>query len=468
MPPIGSGSAALAGEAAAPRRRIVLYNPISGQGHLDAYARLYGRALAEAGHEVLLVAPTDAGAADYLARTSPEALARFRFVSFAEADATGTEREAAMRHASSRPRTGLVRRALAVAGWDGLRGLLGGVRRIAARHLPAPLRASIRRRVAPDAGLLSFREAKERIGSAAARVGWRPDLAVLLYLDMMRESAADVDAIGATDAPGWTGILFHPRLLAEPPRPPEAFLRSRTLRGLIFLVPDATQAYEAHAPHLRCLLAPDVADLEIGPEPTALAREIRARARGRTVVLLIGAITPHKGVETLLDVISASDPSRFFFAIVGAVHWSHFGSAEARLRAFREAPPENALFHEGYVEDERAYNDVLRASDILYAVYRPFRGSSNSLTKAAGLRLPILVDEASLMGQRVRAAEIGVTVPRDDVGAILSALDRLAILPQSAFRFEAFAADHSLEALSAALDERIADWVEGPRRVRSG
>src|SRR5690349_618753 len=60
---------------------IFLVNPISGRGHLDAYARLYSRALLELGHRVVLVAQTDAETISYLARNAPALAASFAFFS---------------------------------------------------------------------------------------------------------------------------------------------------------------------------------------------------------------------------------------------------------------------------------------------------------------------------------------------------------------------------------------------------
>src|SRR3569832_875124 len=63
-------------------KAIYLVNPLSGRGHLDAYARLYSRALLDLGYRVILVAKADAGTVDYLRRISVEYKTSFSFVSF--------------------------------------------------------------------------------------------------------------------------------------------------------------------------------------------------------------------------------------------------------------------------------------------------------------------------------------------------------------------------------------------------
>ena len=62
--------------------QIMLINPISGRGHLDAYARLYSRAMIELGHDVILCANSDGQTTRYL--DSNGCASKFRFVTFDE------------------------------------------------------------------------------------------------------------------------------------------------------------------------------------------------------------------------------------------------------------------------------------------------------------------------------------------------------------------------------------------------
>lgn len=66
-------------------KSIFLVNPISGHGHLDAYARLYSRALIELGYRVVLVAETDADTPGFLSRNTTFKEDLFSFVSFSQA-----------------------------------------------------------------------------------------------------------------------------------------------------------------------------------------------------------------------------------------------------------------------------------------------------------------------------------------------------------------------------------------------
>jgi len=95
------------------------------------------------------------------------------------------------------------------------------------------------------------------------------------------------------------------------------------------------------------------------------------------------------------------------------------------------------------------FNEVIQASDVIFAVYRDFKVSSNMPGKAAAFNKPILVAKGYLMGERVTNYGIGATVAEDDVLGMLSALNSLIDNPNlMAKNFEAYRQDFSVEALS--------------------
>ncbi len=438
---------------------VFLYNPISRQGHLDAYARLYARALVELGRRVVLVADGDADAVAYLDRCGVGAPGGFTFVPFAAAEAALAHlavRGIGPSHASLPAH----RRALAVFAEEGPAGVFRRGARVLRGALPGPLRRGLDAFAPappPPDGRLLFASMVDRVAGASRVSGVPPALILALYLDLMSERPDDVARLNDPDAVPWAGILFHPRAAADLSEPTEACFGARSARGALFLVPSAAAAYARRLPHLSFALAPDVADLETRPGPGPPA-EIAARAKGRTVVLLIGTLTPHKGVDTFLDIVVRSDSSRFFFAMVGTVHWEAFGRQADRLRRFCAAPPENAFVRVGYVGDERDYNAFVASCDVLYAAYLPFGGSSNTLSKAAGFCKPVLVTEGTLMAERVLEFGIGAAAPAGDAAAIARALDELARSPKSAFRFDAYLERHSLDALKAVLADALDRW----------
>ena len=448
---------------------IFLVNVISGRGHLDSYARLYTRCLLELGLEVILVAAADGGVADYIGRTAAAHAGRFRFLSSAEilnSRSVSAER-------GDRAAKPLHVRARLVLAEEGLRGLtlrLGLVplrilRRLARSILAHRHRAAILgwiknwTVVGRGHGRIPFAREDDAVETAVTIVGRPPGLVLHLYLDLMQGSRRDVVTLDKPGRPPWAGILFHPRSERQlRGRGPEAYFQSKKLRGMLFLVPDAVGRYKRAVPACDVVLVPDVADDEGPGRLPALAQDMRRLAAGRTIVLQIGSIAPHKGIAALIDVISRADRAQFFFAIVGEVHWESFGADAPRLRAFYAAPPENVLVHEGYMADERDYNGVFAAADVIYAVYHGFDSSSNSLTKAAAFRRKILVAEGTLMGKRVMASRLGGAAPSGNPAGILAALTALAEKPLDDFNFSGYADAHSLEALKAVLAEALPRW----------
>jgi glycosyltransferase involved in cell wall biosynthesis len=459
-------------------RTIFLVNPISGRGHLDSYARLYSKALVELGYRVVLIAETDGGTRQFLARNTAARQNLFSFVSFAQA---ADARPGADERAAPSARNTALHRALSVRREEGMIGIVLRLGRIALSLIPRSLRRSffgftrkvllrfssfrwarqLLESLLPDAGRISFQTMGRYFpGARIVSQQHLPDLVIYLYLDMMGETPRSVAALDAADSVAWTGILFHPRVARSPEAETETYFKSRTARGGIFLVPPAIDIYAKTLPHLQFTLVPDVADLELAAAPPPIAQAIRSRAAGRKIVLQVGTIAPHKGTTTLLDVIGRADSERFFFVFVGEVHWQSFGADEKRLRAFYAKPPENVLVHDGYLAEERDYNSLIAACDMIYAVYRDFNSSSNSLTKAAGLRRPILVAKDSLMGERVIKSGIGLLATDGDADEILAALESLAASPTDNFGFDRHMDEYSLDRLKLVLADALPGWIE--------
>ncbi|MBY5766740.1 glycosyltransferase family 4 protein [Rhizobium leguminosarum] len=434
---------------------IYLVNPISGHGHLDAYARLYARALTELGHQVVLIAPSDSGIIAYLERNAPAAVKSFCFFSF---DALDDE----LRSRSNNPRADLstFARARLVLAEEGLSGIHDRLRvyssRVVMRLFPT---------IGTFLGLdrsnprISFAPFPARIRLAREWSNLSEGLIFFLYLDMMAEDQQSLDALNGDDVLPWGGILFHPRsgeCLGL--KGPEQYLLTSKARGALFLVPEAAEDYRLACDTLSVAVVPDVADLEPADEPSAVAQSIRAKAGARTVVLQIGTLTPHKGILDLLEVIPRADPQRFFFAFVGKVYHETFGDDAGRIRDFFSNPPENVLMYNGFIDDERDYNSVVASADIAFAVYRNFPSSSNILTKAAEFNIPLLVSDRYMMGRLIREYDIGIAVPEGNPDLILTALITAAEREWPAENFQAYVGERSIERLKMVLGEAIRTW----------
>jgi hypothetical protein len=112
----------------------------------------------------------------------------------------------------------------------------------------------------------------------------------------------------------------------------------------------------------------------------------------------------------------------------------------------------NTFLRNHYFEDEKDMNAVIQAADIIFAVYKDFRISSNMLGKAAGFKKPILVSEKHLMGKRVFHYGIGCSAPENDAMIIFEKLETLNELAVPDGNFYKFSLDFSRNVLGDSLN----------------
>lgn len=445
-------------------------NAISGHGHLDLYARLYSAAALELGHSVVLITGDGEGVRQWLRTHCPNHLDRFTVL---------TRNELAPPETRPIPPDELPPlpvRMVRVWRTEGAGGvvnrLLAYGRRLVQRPLELTLgRLALGRRLLESMTApkyrISFRDLVLEIRSGRTRVGAAPDLVFFLYLDMMAEDRTSRRYLERLGAP-WAGILFHPRYhgtLAN--ARPERYFETSTARGAAFLNPHFLAPYSAALPTEIFGLVPDVTDASLPEQEPALVSEIRRRARGRAIVAQLGSLSPEKGVLTFLQAIAHARRDEYFFVIVGEIFWTAFGPDEASFRRFVANPPENCFIHDGYVEDERVLNAVIRAADVLFAVYPTMRDSSNTLTKAALLERPVIVSNQYLMGERVTAHRLGAAVAPEDVEGILGAVLELRRRQPDDFGFAEYRAAHSLDSLRTAFGALVEAWIDRRDRVPS-
>jgi len=415
---------------------IFLISQISRHGHLDSYARLYSRSLVDLGYRVALICERDVGIADFLPTGDGES-ARLAFFTRAELSPERGERR----------------------GWP------AKVSRVLREEGAGAVLRRVRNRVvrasAPLGVRINFFPIIAEINAAKERLGVSPALVFFLYLDFFNEAAASCRRLDRLlDAP-WSGILFHPRGGQDRDAlSVERYFSCRNARGALFLNPDAVDCYRRRLPNLTFASPPDVTDTSLPERPSDLGRLVAARANGRSIVLLFGTLSLHKGMARLIEVIQLADPKKFFFAIVGEPFWREHGAAADALQTFFCDPPENCFPHFDYVDNEQELNSIIASSDIIYAVYDGFLDSSNSLTKAAAFGKPILVGRQGLMARRVEQYNIGKVVPGNGPRDVLAALEALHGANRSDFSFDAYRRDHSLDALKASLAQVLPQWLE--------
>ena len=167
----------------------------------------------------------------------------------------------------------------------------------------------------------------------------------------------------------------------------------------------------------KTILYPDFC-LEIAQDnvDSLLKKQLTSRKKGRIVTGLFGSIFPHKSLDLLLECVEKSNSDLHFFIIAGKIQWSMFSShQEMQIKKYVMNSPENLLICDEWIESEAVFDSVFQMCDVIFAYYRDFIKSSNILTKSAFYRIPVIVNDKHLMGERVRRYNLGYAKSEADV-----------------------------------------------------
>jgi len=461
-----------------PRKSILLYNPISGHGHLDSWARIFAAVLIQRGYHVAYLSPgaffsgKDGGTQNehdaatlsvlswqealppdprdfplplYVANALHARLSRF------------AGRQCAHYRKTSPPPS---RRNLHFLLMRLYCKVLFTLERLALLLVKVMRKLLFWRDTEP--GFLCPREMARRVALALRAGPRRPDFVFNMYLDMYKTGEQPWEGFDAAMGLPWGGIRFCPATLEDGALPPEAYYRLQELRGVCFLDDKRRREYQAVLPQKHFAVLPDVTNAALPDVTGEPAVSIRRLAGDRTVVFLGGSLDSRKGLEHYCRLIRLADAGRWFFVLAGRIYRGGLDAATLReLDSLAASPPDNVLLYQHYLPDERDFNAAIMASDILYAVYLDFPHSSNMLGKAAHFRKPLLVSERFLMGEQVRRYQLGETVPEADPPAALAALERLRGQPVPGEHFARYLQDSNTAALGDALEAFIDRCVQG-------
>jgi hypothetical protein len=223
----------------------------------------------------------------------------------------------------------------------------------------------------------------------------------------------------------WSGLYLHCRAFRKPgsviPQGgdlpcPERIFRSEKLHSVAIFDEGATKPLE-----LLCgrpvFVFPDITDEEIGNEPKPLAAKIKRFAAGAPIIAAPGQLQHTKGVTTLARLAMDPANSDLCFAFIGEVMWDTFKPEDQKLLSSLMDRCPNAYTHFARISDERLFNSVIQACDVIFAAYLDFPNSSGIMTKAAVFRRPIIVSDGYVMAERTRRYGMGEVIPEGDVGA---------------------------------------------------
>ena len=243
----------------------------------------------------------------------------------------------------------------------------------------------------------------------------------------------------------WSGLLVQSALPPYHRGMPDTrpFLRSKNCVGVGILNEYSAKDLETFQRHI--LLFPDFADLSAPATNYPLLQKLKEKARGRKVISLLGSINFRKGIKLLLESIPLLPKDEYFFLIAGKS--SLTAQQENDLRAFGESR-NNCLFSLEKIPDESCFNALIAESDLIFAAYKQFTGSSNLLTKAAAFRKPVIVSRGLCMGRRVEQYGTGQTTGEDNAGECSAAIRSLCTETRMDTQaFARYAHEHEVEKL---------------------
>ena len=392
---------------------ILLYNPISGHGHLDSWNAMFVSILLDAGWRVNALTPDAQDLIRRLKSKNQASLERLHILDW-----------------------NVLRPSFATRVFGRLKRLIG----IQTNHQNDTKDL--------DPRFLDPLEFARRINASIKKCKWQPSLVFNMYMDMYpSEGSRWLQCEGLNKLP-WAGIRFVPT-----PENVEIYYKQSALKGMCFLDERVCDQALRAMPQKKFGYLPDITENALPLTESALVQEVKAKAKGRKIVFMGGTIGGNKNLACWYQLINKADPREFYFVQIGEMFEDTLTTTDvAELAKIKKACPENLYIKLEYLPDEAMFNEVIQTSDIIFAVYRNFKISSNMPGKAAAFNKPILVAEGYLMGNRVSQYGIGLTVPEDDVDAMLTAISTLAHSSQSmANQFENYRHDFSIQALSQHL-----------------
>ena len=431
---------------------ILLYNPISGHGHLDGWMAMFAAILPTCGYTVYCLTPdTEA----LLLRLRQKGMEQHPGITILPWQVSFNKFSPSYPLTQWRHFKELVYYLSNTYG-NRLEGSritsdMPFLRRCKKRLLQLLIRRPMRLSTPPDKedDYFSPEDLGRRVKNALKILPTNRYFLFNMYMDMYRTDKASWKKFSKHCALPWTGIRFVPE-----PEPREAYYALSTLRGMCFMDEMRSHAYSAALPGKHFANLPDIADASLPDDPPPAVQTIVGRAAGRKVVFMGGSIDGRKNINQWYKLIRQADPQRFFFAQIGEIHYGTCTQEEQNiLHELSSVPPENFFMIDKYLTDERDFNACIAASDVIFAVYKNFRISSNMLGKAAAFEKPILVSDLYLMGENVRHYGLGAAVPEDDPVVILAALERLIQTPPAPENYAAYNIAHNEEALGQALEE---------------
>ncbi len=449
---------------------IVLYNPISNEGHLDSWHVLFATLLLRSGYGVVVITSDPEGLRNKLNSKGYVPNETLRIVGMQGQESAKPETSEKYRLTEKLRQTWLKWNAYCDEAQYQQHWRLLQVKKQPLVYLGLRLQFSVLKRLAKLTQFLHglYKKIKQHQPSsaAAASQSLNPEdyleqvnteltrqpgqiQAVLnMYIDAYPPTADVWKSFRFKENTPWGALCITPT-----ERPEQGYYQAPDYKGTLLLDEKLAARYREELPHFIFEYLPDVADTALPTQSGRLAHELRVLAGSRKIVFMGGSIGKQKNLSRWLELIALADPEQWFFVQVGRINKNNLTlEDEQALRQVLARPPENLYIQPAYLADERTFNEIISISDVIFAVYRDFGRSSNMLSKAAYFEKPILVANQCLMGDIVEKYCIGFSVPQGDTLAMYQALCNLSKVEHLKAYFQSYRNDFSEEIMQQKLD----------------
>lgn len=239
---------------------------------------------------------------------------------------------------------------------------------------------------------------------------------------------------------------------------PERFLLNPRLVSIGTLDEGIVDAINAKTGRDVCLHFPDFTDSAGADLATnTIGNKIRMAAQDLPVIVLAGSLYEQRGIALFLQTAMANP--QWFFALVGEIKYVSQQTMHL-LHNFLHYHPHSFFYSQRILEDSN-FNGIIMTSDVVWNIHLDWPGSSNTLTKAATYKKPVVASDRHLLGERVRKYRLGETCDETSVSSVSDAIANILHVSVEDWvvkkqpMWNEYSNLHSLEKLNSTIDAFI-------------
>jgi glycosyltransferase involved in cell wall biosynthesis len=265
----------------------------------------------------------------------------------------------------------------------------------------------------------------------------------------------------------WSGLLVTPNEFRHPsPMFPMDQSRLKIFKSKYFkslgILDEGVETFVS-----KCLspkpvvVFPDVIFEPMGGVNSPDLDGLLKRADGKKVVLLIGEISKRKGIFEFLELSKKAIDLPYVFALIGPLDSKTcFQDDLLKIHSVLKHPAHNQFVRLGRIQNNEEYDSWIKASDYVYAYYPDYPYSSNTVSKAAYYKKPVLVNSGGLLEARVLRHQTGVPTQPSPEKQLRDLLFVNQLSNKGFFkpeRFESYYIEQSFNKLKVALSKLLLD-----------